>query len=1171
MADDYSIKATIDADSSGYEKGIQQAQKASSSLGQTIANMGFVLNGLTATFNLVANVVKKVTNTMGECTEAYKVQMYAEKALDIAIKNNPMMNGESSKNLKQFASDIQKVSNFGDEEIIPLITKLTAMGRTEEESMKIIKTATDMASTGTVSLETAINQLNMTMNGNIGRLGLQNAELLNLSKEELRAGKAVEVLGKKYQGMAQAMIDPTKQLNNLVGDLKETIGGKLNPIVDDFKKRAIGTVTNLISIVQGIDFTKVYNVFTNLTQIAKDTIGKITQNIKSISEGFNNAVSKIDLTPLKSVLDTILGISQKINEMKLERFADNFKKVFSGIKEAGRGIDFSSIAEGVNRVLDALFYLYKMFEQIKTQIQTLVMNLISNIWENVKEIFKGTQEALQNGMEDIKSWGDFIWSYLDNIFRIFQDVFNGISAILQGNWAVAWQYAKLAVLRAVNSVLDLISMVMNAFPKLINGIIDKINDLIKVVNSVREFFGQDPLGLVEAFEGVDLAKSSGLEEQIEKTVGKIEELTGKSADVSVKNIERISVESAGIVDRITGKFLQLADGQTLVAEKTQEVFEETAEVVGDTYEKFSEWDSKLLKQRQDDLEEYSKEYHEIQLQIIEEERKKAIEADKTGTEIAKINKYYDNEIVKENKRAEEAKREHAKETMQAVVGFAKKTVETIKAVYSKIVSSVKSVFSFVGKLFDFNVDDALENLLEIEDKILTFFVETLPKLPQFFASAVQSIVHLIGNLLSLINFDDISRIIESIITSLGNLITSIAQYINQNGERIANGLSKLVSTIIQSIANWITSGGWKELLQAILTIQKAIEKVITDNIDDLVNTIIALLPDLINTLIESIVSASRALAKVIKPILKLIVKLIEAIVEVAFSDEVLDASMEVIGAFIEAIVEMLIEEAPRTLPRIITKIVTFILKSIPKIIRTIIKTIVSIATKTDWGEVFKEVFIGIGETFAELGQSLGEALNEVFATFGDIFKSIGDELTRFVSSSYEGIKNFFSGVGQWASGVWDSLVQGANWAVNQIKSGFDWLGKSISNIFNGIGDGIKWAINGVIDTVNGVINGINGVVSWTGIRIPTIPRLATGTDDAKKGLTLVGEAGPELVRFNGGEQVLNNRNTNKALADMGGKTINQNITFNNLQDTTAFAMMKQLKQYNRELAFNGVL
>ena len=54
--------------------------------------------------------------------------------------------------------------------------------------------------------------------------------------------------------------------------------------------------------------------------------------------------------------------------------------------------------------------------------------------------------------------------------------------------------------------------------------------------------------------------------------------------------------------------------------------------------------------------------------------------------------------------------------------------------------------------------------------------------------------------------------------------------------------------------------------------------------------------------------------------------------------------------------------------------------------------------------------------------------------------------------------------------------------------------------------------------------------------------------------------------------VMNNRATNKALASgINGSTNNFNVTFNNTQDTTAFAMMSQLKQYNRQMAINGII
>ena len=83
----------------------------------------------------------------------------------------------------------------------------------------------------------------------------------------------------------------------------------------------------------------------------------------------------------------------------------------------------------------------------------------------------------------------------------------------------------------------------------------------------------------------------------------------------------------------------------------------------------------------------------------------------------------------------------------------------------------------------------------------------------------------------------------------------------------------------------------------------------------------------------------------------------------------------------------------------------------------------------------------------------------------------------------------------------------------------------------------------------------------------------SSTNNAPKGLALVGEAGPELVNFKGGERVLNARNTQRALegATSGNAGNIFNVTFNNLQDTSAYAMMSQLRAYNRQMAINGVI
>ena len=89
-----------------------------------------------------------------------------------------------------------------------------------------------------------------------------------------------------------------------------------------------------------------------------------------------------------------------------------------------------------------------------------------------------------------------------------------------------------------------------------------------------------------------------------------------------------------------------------------------------------------------------------------------------------------------------------------MVEYAKQYAQKIKQIISKVVSTIKNVFSsatnFFKKLFDFDIDDALDVVLQVEDNILTFFVETLPKLPRFVQSVMQSIRTLLRNLKNII-------------------------------------------------------------------------------------------------------------------------------------------------------------------------------------------------------------------------------------------------------------------------------------------------------------------------------------------------------------------------------------------------------------------------------------
>ena len=235
---DGEVKINTKLDTSGVDKGLKDLNKKLDDAGKSIDNAGKKSESLKnhpggmiktalATAGAVAGVavaVKKTVDALNDCEAAYKIQRNAEIALQQAAKNNPYLNNESVYNLRNFASELQSMSNIGDEVSLKVMSQLAATGRNEEQIMQIMKAAADMAAVTGEDIATAATKLNATLNGNAGMLGRQIESINNLTKEELESGKAIEIVAQQYNGSAAAMADNTIQLANAWGDFKENIG-----------------------------------------------------------------------------------------------------------------------------------------------------------------------------------------------------------------------------------------------------------------------------------------------------------------------------------------------------------------------------------------------------------------------------------------------------------------------------------------------------------------------------------------------------------------------------------------------------------------------------------------------------------------------------------------------------------------------------------------------------------------------------------------------------------------------------------------------------------------------------------------------------------------------------------------------------------------------------------
>lgn len=317
---DGEVKIDTKLDNSGLDKGLKDMKNKLDGAGKTIdagakKGKGFAdsLKGIStkavASAGAVAGVavaVKKTVDALNDCEAAYKVQRNAEIALQQAAKNNPYLNDESVYNLRNFASELQSMTNIGDEQSLQVMAQLAAMGRTEEQIQAIMKAAADMSAVTGNSIQNVAVQLNKTYSGLAGELGEANSAIRGLSKEELEAGKAIDIIAKQYNGQAAAMADNTVQLANAWGDLKENIGRGWSKVTQPVKQFFLDVLndineatakTNALEDAKGNDTagtataadTKLLledaqNRLTQLQEINKNYVKETTETVKTLEE-----------------------------------------------------------------------------------------------------------------------------------------------------------------------------------------------------------------------------------------------------------------------------------------------------------------------------------------------------------------------------------------------------------------------------------------------------------------------------------------------------------------------------------------------------------------------------------------------------------------------------------------------------------------------------------------------------------------------------------------------------------------------------------------------------------------------------------------------------------------------------------------------------------------------
>jgi len=847
---------------------------------------------------------------------------------------------------------------------------------------------------------------------------------------------------------------------------------------------------------------------------------------------------------------------------------DTLKASFSGLFV---GLDnlFKGLADSLNNLFRILNPLIEpLFNAVK-DILTMVGNVLSNLTSEIKNYVTEYSVAFNSIVAATNSAYQFIHGIMGYLEESFGTVFGFIFSLLEGRFGLAWEYLKKNLLINVKFILDIVSKLVNAVKDQLNTLIEKgINPIIEKINWAQEKLGKKKTEKLSLIENFDLAGITGIDKKIEDVTKKIETLSGKSKKKIVGDLGAVNTEFDDISVSVQGEVEKTGKKAEEEEEEAKKKALETARIIANGFNNALKGIAKG----------FATAFKTIG-NIISKIGSLTVKAVKGLMSLCdKIIDFSVSDSLDALLKFEDGILTFFVEVLPQLPGFLRSALQSISVMLSQISGRIGSL----GDIFE----DMLKTVITAAPAIFSDIVNILSGIFTQMVTAIgnnaDEIVNAFGSMFFMVA-EALPDIINTLFDTIGKLLAGLGDYLTSNQQRLEDDLKNIVDSIVKGITKFIESGGLKKLLDGLIAVQQAIENAVADNIDEIADFIEEALPDIAEFLENSIVSASKTLGKIAPRLLKALGGIIGTIFAVAFDPDVIESSFDAIEGIISGLIQAIVNFVVKIIPALIEGIVRAP-QAIPKLIMGIIGGLIDGLTSVNWLDVVKSVFEGFINGFKEL--------------FGihspsTVFEGFGNNITEGLEI---GLKGFTE--------VLEVLLEPLETVVNNLTD-FSKTGEGFEKMFNGIANIVKISgkviigvLGGVVQAMADVHNELRDIIKsvteikvWTpwktykigGVDIgkvtaPDISKyvsiidaLADGTDNARKGLTLVGEAGPELVNFRGGEQVLNNHNTQKALDNMGGSTNNFNVTFNNLQDTSAFTMLQQLKAYNRQMAINGIL
>lgn len=1183
MANEYSINAKITADSTGFEKGIKSAQNSlkgfSSSISSamklagglfavgSIAQLGKALSDMSQSYAKATQNIVRGTGAVGEQLKTLQKsvnaslingvgrdaselgEMVADLNTRLGVTGDTLtelvsqfddfsnVTGTDTKTAINSVSDVLAKWNIETSQTVPLLDQLTAASQASGASV------TELTN-GLKSGQAVFSQFGMSATESIAFLG-------TLKKNGIDTSSAIMGMKTALANFAKSGLDAKTAFAEISESIKNA----------GSQTEALSIATQTFGQRNGAEFVRILSggtdgveAFTEALENAGGTLAR------------TNEASRTSADALKDLKATIAGVFATSG-------ADNgLRDLIDDVAKAIRNFDFTSIKETFSNI--GLF--------------------IQGVWGQIKELFNNLSGAIDITGGNFKIFADIIYDNLNSAYQTIQDLVGMISAILNGDWSVAWEYAKLIVLRTVKQMEESVNNAIKLMPNLFNSVIEGYNWVLEqqdklfidIFHLPEKYFKSAKL---PKFEGKDIIDTKSIDEAIEKVRRTIETKTGKAADITLKDLEKQKKAVHKTTQSITADIGDLGtaveDTTKTTGKKITSFFEEWGkqyeDLAGNWNETFvdmanigTETMGEMFTMLGENLAGAGHGYEDFAAMAIEALAQILQTIASQITALGVVQALMGNYANAALAAAGAAAALVAAGVATAVASNMKKTSDSVKDVGDAAEKSEGQLEEFMKKLEQIKegtygqeagltwmgmkkIQEEMNYATEMADKFykaynyfnytlfhtvqLTFkdFWEEL-EIMQLATSAFDTVLYK-----KYTEYMEEARIAQE---KYMNAIKEafIAQHdIIVNNEDIIESYKYLYDMVSRFYAEDKSILSFPEgQFTALLT--ETLKTGLSDLRKDAWTSLSSIGKDLGEQFFSSIeegADSANFLINMKKIIRNNMLKI--AVYTQSFNDKMAEIGTKLVSA-ISGGPKWLLGEAKYELEELYESTLATT-KSIDSLLDNVFgKTSKSADNATN--------------SLTKFGNTMKDLLDSIQDLGGDIASNLVDALSNGLTQS-----DFLGNMKTWLRNMMIQMVV----YTDTMKAEVEEIGKRIS-------EGLT---SGFTDTsLHEIRRDLSYIFEQTSSKMANLDTIlgsvfsgyATGTENASRGLHLVGEAGPELVQFKGGERVFNNRDTMSMMSG-GSPSNNFNVTFNNLQDTSAFAMMSQLKQYQREMAFNAVI